>query len=55
MVIQVVIRMTLYLDQAIIRNQQTFANESIHYGIQNTVINCPRPDVMVIKLHSYYR
>lgn len=36
MVIQVIIRMTLYLDQAIVRNQQVFHNESIH-GIQNTV------------------
>lgn len=38
MVNQVVIRMTLYLDQAIVNNQQTFGNESTHHGIKNTVI-----------------
>lgn len=36
MVIQVVIRLTLYLDQAILRNGLKVGNES-HHGIVNTV------------------
>lgn len=36
MVIQVIIRLTLYLDQAIMRNGRDFANENMS-GIQNTV------------------
>lgn len=37
MIIQVIIRLTLYLDQAIVKdNQHDFANEST-VGIQNTV------------------
>lgn len=36
MVIQVIIRLTLYLDQAINRNGRDLANENLS-GIQNTV------------------
>lgn len=36
MIIQVIIRLTLYMDQAIIRNRHKMANES-HPGIENTV------------------
>lgn len=40
MITQVIIRLTLYIDQAIIRNGQELADGSI-FGIQNTVnINC---------------
>lgn len=44
MIIQVIIRLTLYIDQAIIRNGQELADSSI-FGIQNTVnINQMAPD-----------
>lgn len=36
MVIQVIIRLTLYLDQAIIRNHNKLMNETLT-GIENTV------------------
>lgn len=39
MIIQVLIRLTLYLDQAIIRNGHEFGNESSS-GIENTVNIC---------------
>lgn len=38
MIIQVIIRLTLYIDQAIIRNGQELAGSSI-FGIGNTVNN----------------
>lgn len=36
MIIQVVIRLTVYLDQAIIRKKNIYGNETRH-GIDNTV------------------
>lgn len=39
MVIQVIIRLTLYLDQAIQRNGRELSNENMS-GIQNTVNIC---------------
>lgn len=36
MIIQVIIRLTLYMDQAIIRNRLQVGNEG-HPGIENTV------------------
>lgn len=36
MVIQVIIRLTLYVDQAIVRNRQNITNETL-IGIENTV------------------
>lgn len=36
MIIQVIIRLTLYIDQALIRNRHDLANDNMS-GIQNTV------------------
>lgn len=39
MIIQVIIRLTLYLDQAIIRNGQEIGFNKSRFGIDNTVSN----------------